>query len=156
METYVSYVCTKQNLDNISEFLKLMKSIGIESVHLHNLLPHFKEEENNDFWKNVLQSKDQKLIDEIKKMPEADIVKRYPILINKNEIRRNCKFPWESLAINGNGNISICNSVYPCDSKNGNINDAVIWQNKYCLDFRKSILSEQYSACRKCFRNWEI
>jgi len=155
METYVSYVCTKKSIENIPDFLKLMKSIGIETVHLHNLLPHFKEEENSDFWDLVLQKKDKDLITRIRELPEADIVKRYPILISQDETRRNCKFPWSSIAINGNGNISVCNSVYPCDAKNGNINDLTLWQGKYCQNFRKSLLSKQYHACEKCFRNWE-
>ena len=138
------------------EFLKLVKTLKVTTVHLHNLLPHFDEKENVDFWDLVLQKKDEHLLNEIKKLEDSNIVKLYPTLIDKNEIRRYCHFPWKSIAIDGNGNISICNSVYPCQSKNGTLDDPLLWQNKYCTDFRKSISTEQYPACRKCFRNWEI
>lgn len=156
METFVSYVCTKENLKYVSEFLKLVKSLGIKTVYLHNLLPHFDEKENNKFWDLVLQKKDECLLDEIKNLQDSDIVKLYPTLINKNEIRRYCHFPWKSIAIDGNGSISICNSVYPCQLKNGTLDDPLLWQNEYCKNFRASILGEQHPACQKCFRNWEI
>jgi len=156
LETYVSYVCTKKNLNHIPEFLKVVKSLGVKTVYLHNILPHFKEEENDKFWELVLQQGDEHLFDEIKKLPESDIVKLYPVFINKNEIRRECRFPWDSIAINGNESISICNSVYPCDASNGTLKDYSVWQNNYCKDFRNSILTEQKYACRKCFRNWQI
>ena len=155
METYVSYICTRKNILYVPQFLEVVKNIGVKTVHLHNLLPHFKEEENKDFWDLVLQENDERFIESIKNNSNSNIVKLYPTLINKDEIRRNCPFAWQTIAMNGNGSISICNSVYPCDAKNGNINDNVVWQNKYCQDFRNSILTKQSSACQKCFRNWQ-
>lgn len=154
--TYLSYVCTKKNLSHIPEFLRLAKSLKVKGVHLHNLLPHFDEKLNgNDFWDLALQAKDEHLFDEIKKLSEASIVEKYPILIEKGETRRYCNFPWNHIGVNGNGGISICNSVYPADTKNGNINDFVIWHDKYCCEFRDKLLGKQLPACKKCFRNWE-
>jgi len=156
IDTFVTHVCTKENLKQVPAFLKLANNLGVKTVYLHNLLPHFNEKENDDFWNLVLQKKDQPLIDKIKLLPEANIVKGFPILIDKNETRRNCKFPWTSIAVNGNGSISLCNSVYPCDSKNGDIHDySPCWQNEYSRNLRESLLGEQLPACKKCFRNWE-
>ena len=156
IETYVSYVCTKESIKKVPQLLELVKSLGVKTLHLQNLLPHFKEENDQDFWDLVLQTKDISTIENLKKLPGAEIIKAYPIPIEQGVTRRNCKFPWSTIQVNGNGSISICNSIYPCRSENGNINDHVVWQNAYCQDFRSSILSEQKTACTKCFRNWQI
>jgi MoaA/NifB/PqqE/SkfB family radical SAM enzyme len=154
IDTFASYVCTKDNIKYVPEFLKIMKGLGVKTVHLHNLLPHYKDEDNK-FWDYVLQKDDLDKIELIKKLPEADIVKTFPILISKIDSRTNCMFPWRSIAVNGNGSISICNSVYPCDSKFGNIKDSKVWQNDQCISFRKKLLLGKNPACLKCFRNWE-
>jgi len=154
VDTFVSYVCTKESLKHVPEFLKLVKGLGVKTVHLHNVLPHFKN--NERFWDLVLTKNDKDLVDNLRLLPESDIVKSYPILISKQEKMRFCQFPWRTIAVNGNGSISICNSVYPCDAKNGKIDDYVVWQNNYCQDMRSSILGEQKEACTMCFRNWQM
>lgn len=153
--TYVSYVCSKSNLNEIPEFLRLAKSLGVQGVHLHNLLPHFDDDENSKFWEMVLTKNDQQSIDQFKALPESDIVKTYPILISKDEIRRYCQFPWKTIGINGNGSITICNSVSPPKKENGTLSDCVIWQNEYCQKFREIKAGEQCDMCKKCFRNWQ-
>lgn len=153
--THLSYVCTKQNLKYIPEFLKLAKDINVNSVHLHNLLPHFQEDNDDEFWNSVITKDDFKLIEELKKDCNSSIVSRFPVLISKNEIRSECRFPWRTINFDGNGYISICPSVCEPKKSNGSIDDFVIWQNDYCNDLRTSILSEQKKYCRKCFRNWK-
>ncbi len=156
IETYVSYICTKESIKFVPQLLTLLNTLKVKTLHLQNLLPHYKEDREEDFWKTVLQKEDVSLIDELRTLPGAEIIKAYPIPIERNVTRRNCKFPWSTLQVNGNGSISICNSIYPCRAENGNLNDHVVWQNKYCQEFRASILGEQHSACKKCFRNWQI
>jgi MoaA/NifB/PqqE/SkfB family radical SAM enzyme len=156
IDTYLSYVCTKQNLQHVSEFLKLAKSLKVKSVHLHNLVPHYKDENDEEFWSLVLTKQDENLIEQMKADVNASIVSRFPILISRNEIRRECRFPWKTLNFDGNGSISICPSVCEPKKENGNIKDYVIWHNDYCNDLRESILTDQKSYCKKCFRNWEV
>ena len=151
---YLSYVCTKSNQEDIPAFLALAKSLPITGVHLHNLLPHVNGAD--DYFNNNVYTKDDiGIINKWKQLPDASIVKSYPILIEKNKISRNCMSPWKALAIDGNGDISICNSLYPCDSKNGNIKDSIIWNNDYCKDMRIQLLEKQLEGCSRCFRNWE-
>jgi len=155
VQTYLSRVCDKNNLSDIAEFLALAKSLGVQGVHLHNILPHFDDNENKQFWDLVLTKNDQVLIDAIKTLPDADIVLRYPVLIAKDEVRRNCLFPWKTIGINGNRSITICNSVSPPRKENGTITDSIIWQSEYCQKFREMKAGEQCEACKKCFRNWQ-
>lgn len=153
--TYLSYVCTKQNLHYIPEFLRLAKSLKVQSVHLHNMLPHFKDEDDEQFWNTVITKNDEALLEEYKKDPNASIVSRFPVLINRDEIRRECRFPWKTINFDGNGYVSICPSVCEPQKQNGHIEDFIIWQNEYCNDLRNSLINEQKKYCRKCFRNWK-
>jgi hypothetical protein len=139
----------------VPEFLQLAKSLGVKAVHLHNLLPHFDDDENTKFWDLVLTKDDKILIDTIAALPEADIIEVYPTLIAKDETRRSCQFPWKTIGVNGNGSISICNSVAPPRKENGVVTDWVVWQNTYCQRFRELKAGEQCDSCKKCFRNWQ-
>lgn len=155
--TYLSYVCTKENLDCIPDFLKLAKKLGVNGVHLHNILPHFLMNTNNEqqFLNLVLTKKDKELIDKIKLLPEANIVKTYPILIDPDNPIRNCEFPWIMIAVNGNGSISTCNSIYPPNKNNGNIFDESLWHNSYCEKMREQFAKKDLPLpCKLCFRNW--
>lgn len=153
---YVSSVVTSENIKYVPELLKLVKSLGVKTVHLHNLLPHFDEKNNEKFWGLVLTEKYQEDIEIIKKLPEANIVKKYPVLIEKGKCKYTCQFPWKSIAVNGNGAISICNSVFPCNEKEfGNINNPTIWNSEKCQKFRDDFLNKKIEVCKKCFRNWQ-
>ncbi|MCK9558034.1 MAG: radical SAM protein [Candidatus Cloacimonetes bacterium] len=153
--TYLSRVCDKQNIHGVSEFLRLAKALGVKGVHLHNLLPHFDDNENKNFWDMVLTKQDQKIIDDIVAMPESDIITSYPILISKDEVRNGCQMPWKTIGVNGNKSITICNSIAPPMKENGNLNDNIIWQNDYCQKFREAKAGGQCNICKKCFRNWQ-
>jgi hypothetical protein len=125
-------------------------------VHLHNLLPHFSDGNGDErFWDLVLTKDDQPLLDELRQRPEAAIVKRYPVLIARNESRRACDAPWSTIGIDGNGSITVCNSVHPPCRSNGTIHDPVVWQNNYCTTFRRQLAEDEATACRQCFRNWD-
>jgi len=157
IECYVSSVITLQNIKYVPEFLKLVKSLGVTTVHLHNLLPHFTNQENDTyFWSNVLQTEHQYLINSLKQLPEATIVKGWPILIDKSGGQNACYFPFYSLSVNGNGSISYCNSVLPANKKYGNINDYVVFNSKEAQQFRNDFCNGKLPHCKMCFRNWNM
>ncbi|MDO8641782.1 MAG: radical SAM protein [Nitrosarchaeum sp.] len=156
MQVFCSYVCSKDNIQHIPEFLKLVKSLNVKTVHLLNLLPHLASSyDDQSFWNQVLTIDNKPLIDQIKQLPEADIVKVYPTLIKYNEIRRGCKIPWTTIGIDGNGSISICGSVYAPKKANGLIGDNIFWQNDYATNLRNSLCGEMSDTCKMCFRNWD-
>jgi MoaA/NifB/PqqE/SkfB family radical SAM enzyme len=151
---YVSSVMTTENLQYLPQFLRLVRSLGVQTVHLHNLLPHFRDDEDPEFWKLVLTEEHQVHIDEMKKVPDAIVVKKWPTLINRTGGKQTCKFPWYMIGVNGKGSISICNSVYPCSAeKFGSLNDLVVWNSAKLQKFREDFVNKQISACKKCFRN---
>lgn len=157
IEVHLSYICTKSGAADIPEFISLAKFLGVKTVNLHNLLPWDPDPAKmNEFEKEVFTYEDQYILDEWKKCPDADVVKRYPILIEKyGKQRRNCMSPWQTIGIDGNGSITVCNSIFPPKCANGNINNNVVWNNEYCQRFRRSYYEGMQTLCSRCFRNWE-
>jgi sulfatase maturation enzyme AslB (radical SAM superfamily) len=152
---YVSYVCDKDNLKYIPEYLQLINKINPAiKIHLHNLLPHYKD--NSNFMDKVLTTKDQHEIDMIKKHPLAKMIAIYPMLIDTCNIRYKCEFPWITLGVDGNSSITVCNSIFPPKKENGSIYDIDVWHNKYCTDFRNSFVHDVKDVCKLCFRNWRL
>ncbi len=149
-----SFVVTQQNWKSIEELLPILIDSGVKKLHLHNVLPHFKEKDES-FWDTVLLKEQSHILEEIKNFKGSEIIERYPVLIDKSGGKQNCLFPWRSLAVNGDGNISFCNSVFPCDSKYGNIQDYTVWNGEIANNFRKKYLNNEIPQCKKCFRNWK-
>lgn len=157
IDCYISSVVSLDNINDVPKIIKLAKELGVKTVHLHNLLPHFSENADDSyFWNNVLQVEHKHLIDEIKKLPEAFIVQSWPVLIDKSGGRNKCQFPWYSFSVNGNGSLSICNSVLPCNKKYGNINDFVIWNAEALQEFRDKFCNKDLPHCKSCFRNFDM
>jgi MoaA/NifB/PqqE/SkfB family radical SAM enzyme len=167
--TYLSYVCSKESIKGIAPFLVLAKSLGVKAVHLHNTLPHLLADESmiQDFLENVvLTVKDKETIDAIRELPCADIIGKYPTLIDPDHPQRNCEAAFNCIAMNGNGSISVCQSIYPPDKANGalfykkegqnTLFGQAAWHNEYCektrLQFSKTDIP---LPCKYCFRNWD-
>lgn len=156
--TYLSYVCDKKTIQYIPEFLVLAKKLGVKGVYLHNILPHLltTEDNKNEFLSSVLTIKDTDLVEQLRSLPDSNMILKYPTLIDPEKPLRFCEFPFNSIAINGNGSISVCNSIYPPSKKNGNIRDIPLWHNKYCEGFRQQFAQKELpTPCKYCFRNWE-
>jgi MoaA/NifB/PqqE/SkfB family radical SAM enzyme len=154
--TYVSYVCSKETWGDVPEVLRLAAGLGVRGVDLHNLLPHFDAAENESrFWDLVLSTDDAWRVEQLRDLPEARLVRSYPVLISRGRTRRSCEAPWNTIGINGNGSITICNSVHPPRRENGKLADPVLWQNAYCGEFRGGLAEDRNASCRQCFRNWQ-
>lgn len=141
-------------MEDLGPILNLLNSLGVKSVHFHNILPHFDESKNGKFGELVLTVDDEKKIDDLKGLNTKGIVKRWPILINGNDGQMACRFPYETIQINGHGNLGLCNSVIPCNEKYGNIKDYVVWNSESLGKFRQDYVEKKIPQCRLCFRNW--
>jgi MoaA/NifB/PqqE/SkfB family radical SAM enzyme len=156
IECYVSSVVSLENINDVPNLLKLCESLGVKTVHLHNILPHASDVPDQWFWDNVLQTKHQNLIDEIKELPEAHIVKKYPVLIDRSGGKGTCTFPWYSFSVDGDGNLSYCNSVLPAHPSMGNLKDFVVWNSEQAEKFRDKYCDGKLPHCEGCFRNFDM
>ncbi len=153
---YVSSVVTRDNLKYLPELIRWVHSLGVKTLHLHNVLPHFDPGDNSGFWARALTREASGVIEGAKKHPESSIVKKWPTLVTPGRSRGACKFPFYSFAVNGNGNLSYCNSVLPCSAEYGNIRDFVVWNSPQAQAFREKFCSRELPHCGMCFRDWEF
>ena len=156
IDAYVSAVVSTEHIERIPALIAFVASLGITTLHLHNILPHFDSKEFTNFWDLVLTDKHAGIIEEWKKLPDAGIVKGWPVLIDRNGGKQTCQFPFQMLGMDGGGNLSVCNSVYPCDEGTfGNIKEWVVWNSDKLNKFRDDFVNKRIDACGKCFRNWK-
>lgn len=154
----LSRVCTTGNLGGIPEFLELAQQLGVSKIDLHNVLPHDvgTPEKLNAFLGEVLTIDYAEEINKLKRLRGSDMVRTWPILIDPAHPVRHCQFIYNAIAVDGNRNISICNSVFPPRPENGTILDPKCWHNEHCEAVRLSFAdTEIHPACRFCFRNWQ-
>lgn len=151
---YLSRVCTTQNMNTTAEFLNLAKSWGISTVHLHNLLPYCKEIEGVPFLELVLRKhRDEQLIEAVKQCKDAGIVTTWPTLIDPDEKPQWCEHPYRFVGVDGNGHITLCNSV---DHPNPAVHvKGDIWHSQYAEDLRERVRTCG-GPCQHCFRNWMV
>ncbi len=155
---FLSRVCTAQNLGGVAAFLQLAETLEVNGVDLHNILPHDvgTPETLAAFLGSVLTVEHAEQVKALKELPGARRVRSWPTVIDPAHPVRRCQYPFQSIAIDGNRNISICNSVWPPKPENGSIRDAKCWHNAYCEGLRMSFAEEEIEpACRYCFRNYQ-
>jgi len=158
INTYLSFVCNKTSVKELDQFLKLAESLGVSGVYLNNLLPHTlkTEQDKTEFLDNVLTTEDFWVISFLKNHPCSSLIKSYPILIDLDIERRRCEFIYNSIAVDGNGFVSICNSIYPPSPLFGSIYEDNIWMRDNIMKFRLQFSEEQIpQECRYCFRNYQ-
>lgn len=149
---YISIVVAKEWIDDVQGVLNLAKELNVDGVDIHNLLPHALKKDTEWFENNVLTVNDHQLINKLKTLKNADIIRSYPIVLQK-EFCQSCTSPWKAIGMNGNGSLSICSAIFPPDKSFGNINDDSPWFSEGCVEFRDKFLKNEIPQCKSCFRN---
>jgi len=155
--TGLSFICTKQNLEQIPEFLSLAKNLGVKFVDFINILPHFDEKK---FWEEVLEDNQETRdkIDTFKKLSNANLVRTWPVLISKDNCPGKCESPFTDIGVDGSGNVSGCRRIIaPCEVvPSHKIQWKDIWVSPHMTDLRLRILGfrEKRKECQMCFGNW--
>lgn len=154
-KTYVSAVVSTENIKTVPELIRFVHGLGVTTLHLHNILPHCKFEGLGDFKRQVLTVEHKAMVESWKTISESCIVKSWPVLLDYSKSNPiECQFPFKTVAVNGNGSLSICNSVMPCDQSFGRVFDYVAWQSPVLEKFRKDHMENKIWQCQNCFRNW--
>jgi len=154
---WLSRVCTTQNLKGVPKFLELAENLGVQGVDLHNLLPHdvSTPDKLNAFLRSVLTVADSERAGTLRALPGAQKVRSWPVLIDPDVPVRRCDLIFTAIAVDGNRNLSICNSIQPPLPGTVNLRDLKIWQSDYFRAFRERFAKEELEPwCRYCFRNW--
>jgi len=160
IQIFLSRICHADNLATIPEFLDFVAALPIETcgIDLHNILPHDvgTPEKEQAFLAKVLTVKYQEQINALMRHRYAYLVRNWPILIDQDKPQRRCQFAFKAIAVDGNLNYSICNSVFPPQPENGEIRDPKVWRSDYAQGLRLSFAENEIPAwCKWCFRNWQ-
>jgi len=151
---YVSRVCTTKNLGDLPAFLEFVAGLGVQQVHLHNLLPYCTELDGVPFDDLVLQAgRDDAAIATLRSHPLASLVAVWPTLIDLRQKPQRCEHPYCFVGINGDGHMTLCNSVdYPDPSLDFTKN---VWHSPQASAWRQRVRNCE-GPCSRCFRNWMI
>lgn len=151
-QVYLSYICTTESLPHVKPFLEFAYFLGVRTVHLHNLLPYAEAG-----WHDLalLRGRDDAAVEALKALPHANLVKGWPVLVDAENTSRWCQFPWHFVGVDGNGDITLCNSVDAPPPGECNVKDTTIWHSAYAQSVRRRCVAGE-GPCAKCFRNWMI
>jgi len=159
IRTGISYVVTNHNTHRIPDLLALCKSLGVQFIHLHNVLPHAGVD-HPGFLKDVLTVKSTTAlagIERAKQAPGAELVEVWPELIDLDRgPPGKCMSPFVSIGIDGKGNVSGCRRVDPPEQSYGGCFGEA-WNNPHFTTLLAQITGdrEDHPACRGCFGNWK-
>lgn len=160
VRTGVSFVVTNHNTHRIPDFLALCKDIGVQFVHLHNVLPH-DGVKNLNFLNDVLTPQSTKALADIeraKNCPGAELVEVWPQVVDlKKGPPGACMSPFVSIGIDGKGNVSGCRRVDPPEQSFGGCFGNA-WRNPHYTTLISQITGDReddHPACKGCFGNWK-
>lgn len=160
-DVFVSYVVHRDNLDEISRLLDLVREWGVKKVDLHNLLPHADGAYDDEgFWSKVLCYDDDEVASKLETLahhPEAYRIRTWPVLIAKDAPPKLCRSPFFSIGLNGLGFAGGCQRVTPPARSHSHITGENVWHNNYLLNLRAQLLGDRPldDVCRMCFGNWK-
>ncbi len=160
-QVHVSYVLCRDNVDDVPELLDKAAEWGVKIVDLFNLLPHADNEADDEgFWSQVLRRDDPEMVAKIegfKNHPEAERVRNWPILIDREPPPCWCRSPFISIGVNGKGITGGCRRIYPPAAGMPYITAGEVWHSPFLLDLRAQLLGDRSlkAACQMCFGNWK-
>jgi MoaA/NifB/PqqE/SkfB family radical SAM enzyme len=144
----MSYVCFKNNVDDIPQFITLCNECNISYGVVVNNLPY-----DESCLSGIIRDTDKYIIEKInqyKTLPGAKIIRKWPIPV-KTEPNRKCNSPVMSIGINGAGLFTGCRRCLPPSEPF----DKKCWESKYINELRRSVKGNGiYSKyCNHCFGN---
>jgi len=153
----ISMTMIKDNLKEISEFIKFFSAMGIDELIFQRLLTNrfYVNHYETNFLKEQLISQ-QELNKEIDK--HKTLAKRRNISILFDEGR--CNWLWSQIYINYMGDVNPCCLILdPNNPKLGNIlkqDFKTIWNSQEYKNLRRSLINKKEpSVCKGCRRLWK-
>lgn len=155
----VSFVCTKRNVNLIQDYIALARSLGVDFVSLHNLLPHFSDSySSEEFWSLVIKETDTLVLETLDRLKHqhAGFVTSWPVPISRQYCPRKCNSPYVSIGVDGMTHYSGCRRVSGPELGNGSVRDGDVWTSPYFQALRSGLDGSwpMRDLCAMCFGNW--
>jgi MoaA/NifB/PqqE/SkfB family radical SAM enzyme len=157
LEVKLSFVCTKSNFTQIPEMIRMARSLRVNSLNFHNLIPSESEGWSRDECLFEDDSEVKEFIEKECKRNQDDLKVDYPKLLKRNATERKCQMPFRNIQIDSEGNIGAgCRVLVPSE-KFGNIfREEDAWNNQHLRQIRRMLLDESIplmEACQLCVEN---
>lgn len=151
---------SKENLTELPEMVKLVKSIGINRLNIQSLHSWGK-----DYWvdniaalspENTLSNSNVYIRNAIKEAEETGVILNFSTVAANDNKSRTCNWPWRSCNITVDGFVTPCcmHGANPKIINFGNIfkeDFNKIWNSEAYADFRRKLRSANPPAiCNKC------
>lgn len=168
--TVASFVVGKKNYHRIPDFLRWVAVHRVPRVTIVNLLPQVGEDglvlDPEGFWQEVLTMDE---VDYKANLPEyARIglqlevdIQCLPTPISRQHFPRPscmCASPWESIGVDGDGNVSLCRRILTPSAEWGNVisDGATPWTSEKARDLRDRLqgVGDPPGRCKACFGAW--
>jgi MoaA/NifB/PqqE/SkfB family radical SAM enzyme len=161
LEIGVSFIIDKENYKKMHSMIKLGEELGVDTVSLSNFLPapfpRFTAEER------CITTEDTDAVNLIQNLKNNIKSDKYsvnvilPIPLNF-EKRGLCKTLFNTLRVDGDGNIGGCTIILQNLEKNGKWYDEDVWNNEYFRRMRGIFLDQKndrrLEPCRVCFYSY--
>ena len=150
----ISYICTRANYKNIPKMVGVAENLGVDECIFHNLIPFDIPGFSKD---QCLYDDDPEVIEVIRSVPssKSNLEVVMPRLYKKkNLIDKRCKFPFDSLPIYTNGNVSPCSCHKAPPGNYGNVfTDEDVWNNSDFQRIREMLIDQSLPLpdyCKTC------
>lgn len=152
----ISFICHKGNYKTILDMIEFSERLGVNEVDFINLMPTMKcgfSEEKS------LYNDDIDVIDLFNSinLEEYKLNVRLPKLFVRNCQNRICRWYFENLSIDSEGNISSCGAIMSPNPIYGNIfKDKDPWNNQHFIDMRNMFWDKSIplnKCCKYCSNN---
>jgi radical SAM protein with 4Fe4S-binding SPASM domain len=140
----------RHNEHEVGTVRKLARELGVE-LQLNRA--------RTDMGKEIFETAEQALERDGHWLPTSDEFCAYDREENQAQREPMCTLPWKDTAINWDGNVLACCSIYSEKHSYGNVQDtsfAEIWNNPVYVDARREILGRKNTRdtiCKTCKRN---
>lgn len=152
----VSFVCHKGNYQKIPEMIEFSEGLGVDRVSLINLIPTMKNEFKRD---KCLYADNNDVVDLITniKIKKYKLDVKWPTLFVPCCENRICRWYFQNVSIDSDGNIGSCGAIMPPNPEYGNIfKDREPWNNSHFINMRKMFSSRALplsEICKYCANN---
>ena len=150
----------QETLDNVKKFFKIRREMKSSTPKVViQLIPQLLDEsEDDDKWADIFDSViDKKIGDKLNIFNIHNYGSgRDYVDLKGNDIRNVCNYPWSTLIVLQNGDVSPCSGDYNGELKLGSVNKNTIfeiWNSEIYKKIRKDFKNlnyDDYAVCKNC------
>lgn len=152
LELQISYICTKANYKNIPDMVRLAEDLKVDILNFCNLVSFGISGFSDD---KCLYEDNSDVVDVIESLdpPKSKLIVHMPKLYKRTTVDRYCKFPFTTLTLDSNGNVSTCCAISPHRDYGNVFYHEDVWNNRHFQTMRGILFEKSFplpGLCKTC------